>query len=80
MADSLVDILVTRNGSKKIHDNLIGLGYLPKFPGSKHLKDTELGVSIEFLIAGEYPGDGKLKEVAFPDPATVAQPTTMPVR
>jgi hypothetical protein len=29
-------------------------------------------VKIEFLIAGEFPGDGKEKPVAFPDPATVA--------
>jgi hypothetical protein len=26
-------------------------------------------VKIEFLIAGDYPGDGKPKPVAFPDPA-----------
>lgn len=24
---------------------------------------------IEFLVAGEYPGDGKPKSVSFPDPA-----------
>src|SRR6185437_12999138 len=64
-----VDILVTREGLRTIHDRLEGLGYVPPFTGSKNLRDTERGVRIEFLVAGEYPGDGKPKPVAFPDPA-----------
>jgi hypothetical protein len=64
-----VDILVTRDGLKTIHDQLEGLGYVPPFAGSKHPRDTENGVRVEFLVAGEYPGDGKPKPVAFPDPA-----------
>ena len=67
-----VDILVTREGLTTIHENLRGRGYLPPFAASKHLRDTELGVKVEFLVAGGYPGDGKPKPVAFPDPATVA--------
>ena len=67
-----VDILVTRDGLTTIHENLRGLGYLPPFAASKHLRDTELGVKIEFLVSGGYPGDGKPKPIAFPDPATVA--------
>lgn len=64
-----IGILVTKDELKKIHANLSGLGYLPPFNRSKNLRDVELGVRIEFLIAGEYPGDGKPKPVAFPDPA-----------
>src|SRR4051812_34528445 len=64
-----VDILVTRDGLKVIHERLEGLGYVPPFPGSKDLRDAEHGVRIEFLVAGEYPGDGKPKPLAFPDPA-----------
>jgi hypothetical protein len=67
-----VDILVTREGLKVIHEGLDGLGYLPPFAGSKNLRDTQYGVRVEFLIAGEYPGDGQPKPVAFPDPAQVA--------
>ena len=67
-----IDILVRREGLKAIHDNLEGLGYVRPFAGSKHLKDTESGTRIEFLIAGEYPGDGKPKSVAFPDPDDAA--------
>jgi hypothetical protein len=63
-----VDILVTREGLQEIHRQLEGLGYLPPFEGSKHLRDSETGVRIEFLVAGDYPGDGKPKPVAFPDP------------
>ena len=64
-----VDILVTREGLTVIHDQLEGRGYLPLFTGSKNLRDAETGVRIEFLISGDYPGDGRPKPVAFPDPA-----------
>lgn len=67
-----VDVLVTREGLKTIHERLEGRGYLPLFEHSKNLRDTELGVRIEFLVTGQYPGDGKPKPVAFPDPADVA--------
>ncbi len=67
-----VDLLVTRDGLKTIHERLEGLGYLPPFAGSKQLRDTEYGVKVEFLVTGEYPGDGKPKPIAFPDPDTVS--------
>ncbi len=66
-----VDLLVTPEGLKEIHDRLEGLGYVPPFAGSKQLRDAETGVRIEFLVTGAYPGDGKPKPVAFPDPAEV---------
>ncbi len=67
-----VDILVTREGLRQLHEALEGSGYRPPFPDSKNLRDTENGVRIEFLVAGEYPGDGKVKPVAFPDPKSAA--------
>jgi len=67
-----VDILVTADGLKKIHANLDGLGYVPPFAGSKHLRDAVRGVRIEFLVTGQFPGDGKPKPVEFPDPAAAA--------
>src|SRR5207249_3523672 len=63
-----VDILVTKDALKTIHEKLEGRGYLPPFEGSKHLRDTVTGVKVEFLVTGEFPGDGKPKPVAFPDP------------
>jgi hypothetical protein len=67
-----VDILVTQESLPRIHEKLDGRGYLAPFSGSKNLRDTELGVKIEFLIAGGFPGDGKPKPVSFPDPSAVA--------
>ena len=67
-----VDILVTREGLQRLHEALEGSGYRPPFPNSKNLRDTENGVRIEFLVAGEFPGDGKVKPVAFPEPGSVA--------
>src|ERR1700682_3580504 len=58
-----VDILVTREGLEEIHAKLEGLGYTPPFSGSKQLRDAESGVRIEFLVSGEYPGDGKPKPI-----------------
>ncbi len=68
----VVDILVTRESLERIRRELTGLGYLPPHSQSKHLRDTSTGVRIEFLVAGDFPGDGKEKPVAFPDPAEVS--------
>jgi hypothetical protein len=67
-----IDIVLTAEGLKQVHQQLEGLGYVPPFKGSKQLRDTETGVRIEFLVTGQYPGDGKPKPVAFPDPASAS--------
>jgi hypothetical protein len=67
-----VTVLVTKQDLKKIHSKLSGLGNLPVHRQSKNLRDTESAVRIEFLTTGDYPGDGKKKPVAFPDPRDVA--------
>src|SRR5438874_12845581 len=43
-----IDILVTKEGLKAVHEHLEGLGYVPPFTGSKHLRDAEYGVKVEF--------------------------------
>ena len=63
-----VDVLVSPDALKRIHQELEGSGYLPVFVGSKNLRDTQTGVRIEFLVTGGFPGDGKPKPVAFPAP------------
>jgi hypothetical protein len=63
-----VDVLVTPEGLARIHDNLDGLGYVRPFEASKNLRDSETGVRIDFLISGQYPGDGRPGPVAFPIP------------
>lgn len=68
-----VDILVTPEGLAEIHQKLEGLGYVRPFTNSKNLRDADTGVRVEFLVTGQFPGDGKPKPVAFPDPVTVAE-------
>jgi len=68
-----IDVLVTASGLSTIYERLVGLGYRPAFEGSrKQLRDTDRGVRVEFLVTGEFPGDGKPKAVAFPHPATTS--------
>lgn len=67
-----VDILVAKEDIKRIHEALEGRGYRPPFERSKNLRDTENKVRIEFLLSGGYPGDGKPKPVAFPEPTPVS--------
>jgi predicted nucleotidyltransferase len=68
-----IDLLMTREGLEKFHDELIGLGYAPAFPGArKKLRSTIDDVSIEVMTTGEYPGDGKPKPVSMPDPVTAS--------
>src|SRR3954468_11643092 len=66
-----VDILVTPEGLARLHQELEGLGYVPPFKGSKQLRDVETSVRIEFLVTGQFPGDGKPKPIAFPSPESV---------
>lgn len=68
-----VDILVGRNGLRDIHQRLEGLGYTTPFAQSRDLRDVETGVRIEFLVEGQYPGDGKPKPVAFPHPTDAGE-------
>jgi hypothetical protein len=68
----VIDILVTPSDLKTIHERLDGLGYLAIRKHGKNLRDTEFGVRIEFITSGGYPGDGKAKPVAFPDPKQVS--------
>jgi hypothetical protein len=67
-----VDVLLTSEGLARFKERHLGRGYVERFPGSKAMRDTENNVKIDVLIAGDFPGDGKPKPVAFPDPAAAA--------
>jgi hypothetical protein len=67
-----VDVLLTPEGLRDLRSDVLGRGYVEKFPGSRGLRDTVAGVNIDVVLTGEYPGDGKPKPVAFPDPARAA--------
>ncbi len=63
-----VDVLVTPEGLEAIHANLEGRGYVKPFENSRNLRDAETGVKIDFLVSGQYPGDGKPGPIEFPVP------------
>lgn len=67
-----VDVLITAEALARFKERWIGRGYVPLFAGSKAIRDVEHNVKIDFLIAGEYPGDGRRKPVSFPDPSHAA--------
>lgn len=65
-----IDLLLTKEGLHKFREELLGLGYRPAFEGStKQFRTSEENVPIEVITAGEYPGDGLPKPIAFPDPS-----------
>ncbi len=67
-----VDVLLAPEGLRALKAEVFGRGYVEKFPGSRSLRDTEGGVNVTIVLAGEFPGDGKPKPVVFPDPAQAA--------
>jgi hypothetical protein len=67
-----IDLIMTEEGLKKFHEELVGLRYLPSFPGAeKRLRSTIDGIPIEVMTTGEYPGDGKPKPIRIPEPKAV---------
>lgn len=68
-----IDILLTPEGLQRFRERLVGRGYVPAFAGAlKSFRDAQTHVKVEMLTSGEFPGDGKPKSVAFPDPAIVS--------
>jgi hypothetical protein len=68
-----VDLVLTSEGLEAFHRELVGVGYIPAFPGAKRrFRSVADGGSIEILTTGEYPGDGKPKPVRIPDPSTAS--------
>lgn len=68
-----IDLLVSAEGLAKLHEELIGRGYVRVRPEGRSLRDAETGVRIKFVVTGEFPGDGKPKPVAFPHPQAVIE-------
>ena len=67
-----VDVLIRREGLDRFKAEWLGRGYLDVRPGGKAVRDTINDVKIDFLLTGDFPGDGKPKPVAFPDPRDAA--------
>jgi hypothetical protein len=67
-----VDVLIRREDLDRFKAEWLGRGYVDVRPGGKAVRDTANNVKIDFLLAGDFPGDGKPKPVAFPDPSEAA--------
>jgi hypothetical protein len=67
-----IDILITAEGLRRFKEQWLGRGDVEKVTGSKGIRDTESGIPIDFLIAGDFPGDGRPKPVRFPEPGSLS--------
>ena len=67
-----VDVLIRREDLDRFKAEWLGRGYVEVRPGGKAVRDTIHNVKVDFLLAGDFPGDGKPKPVAFPDPREAA--------
>jgi hypothetical protein len=65
-----VDILISKPDLARFKEAWLGRGYLEVTPGLKAVRDTATGVRIDFLLAGDFPGDGRPKPVPFPEPGS----------
>jgi hypothetical protein len=65
-----VDVLITRDGLERIHERIVGRWFHAN--GRKSLQHIATRVRIDFIVTGDYPGDGQPKAVAFPDPRDVS--------
>lgn len=65
-----LDVVVTAEDRKRVHELLDGLGFVPPFSGSRNLRDTINGVKIDLLRAGDPAGNDDPKPIVFPDPKT----------
>lgn len=63
-----VYLIVTRAGLEAFKARWLGRGYVNLRAGGKAIRDTVHNVKIDFLIAGDFPGDGQPKPVAIPEP------------
>ncbi len=67
-----VDVLIRREDLARFKAEWLGRGYVDVRPGGRAVRDTINNVKIDFLLTGDFPGDGKPKPVAFPDPRDAA--------
>jgi hypothetical protein len=65
-----IDLLLTPRSLERFQDELVGLGYRPAFEGARRkFRTTDENIPVDIITTGEFPGDGKPKPVAFPDPS-----------
>lgn len=67
-----VDVVLREDDLQRFKQKYLGRGYVERVAGTGKLLDTEHEVRVDVLSTGRFPGDGKPKPIAFPDPATTA--------
>jgi hypothetical protein len=68
-----LDVLLSGEDLARFKQAWLGRGYAELRAGGKAMRDTRHNVKIDFLITGEFPGDGRPKPVAFPEPKTASE-------
>ena len=68
-----IDLLASDEGLDDLYEVLIGRGDVRVATRSRNLRDVETGVRIEFVVTGEFPGDGIPKPIDFPDPQLLTE-------
>lgn len=66
-----VDVLITKENLNEFIAKVVYNGFVPRFRGArKSFRDPVTNVGVDIITTGEFPGDGKEKNIAFPDPRT----------
>jgi hypothetical protein len=68
-----VDVLIRAEDLAAFKEQWLGPAYVEVTPGLEAVRDTKRDVRIDFLLTGDYPGDGKPKPVSFPEPSAVTE-------
>jgi hypothetical protein len=68
-----VDILVSGEGLARLLTELDERGFVRPFCGRRNLKDVQTRVRIEFLVQGQFTGDGKRNPSRSPIPRHLAK-------
>ena len=68
-----VDILLTADGLAEFRKRFVPKQYEPHSGLPRRFTDRKNQVTVDFLLAGLYPGSGRPGPVAFPDPASVCE-------
>jgi hypothetical protein len=65
----VLELLVSRESLSEIHQRVTGLNFVSSAVyGSKDILDKTNGVTVRFIVTGDFPGDGRRKPVVHPDP------------
>jgi hypothetical protein len=67
-----VDLVMREEDLQRFKARHLGHGYAERVAGTGKLTDTQHRVHIDVLSTGRFPGDGRPKPIAFPDPAAAA--------